>query len=82
MTAQRMKDIQDSIEDLKEQRTKAQAKMEQIEEDWKSSYEVNNIDEAQAKAVSLQTELDGYEGQLEKLSTQIEGITDWDEVGE
>ena len=82
MTAQRMKDIQDSIEGLKEQRTKAQAKMEQIEEDWKSSYEVNNIDEAQAKARSLQTELDGYEGQLEKLSTQIEGITDWDEVGE
>ena len=82
MTAQRMKDIQDSIEGLKKQRTKAQAKMEQIEEDWKSSYEVNNIDEAQAKARSLQTKLDGYERRLEKLSIQIEEVTDWDEVGE
>ena len=80
MTAERMKEIQDSIEGLKEQRTKAQAKMEQIEEDWKSSYEVNSIDEARAKARFLQTELDGYEGRREKLSTQIEEVTDWDEV--
>ena len=81
MTAQRIKEIQDSIEGLKEQRTKAEAKMEQIEEDWKTSYGINNEEEAQAKVEALQLELKGYEDRLEKLSDQIEGITDWDEVG-
>ena len=81
MTAQRIKEIQDSIEGLKEQRTKAEAKMEQIEEDWKTSYGINNEEEAQAKVEALQLELKGYEDRLEKLSVQIEGITDWDEVG-
>lgn len=81
MTAQRMKEIQNSIVDLKEQRTKAQALMEQIEKDWKSTYNVKNVDEAKVHAKTLQTELEGYDKRLEKLSAQIEGITDWDEVG-
>lgn len=81
MTAQRMKEIQNNIADLKEQRTKAQALMEQIEKDWKGSYGVKNVDEAKTHAKTLQEELEGYDKRLEKLSTQIEEITDWDEVG-
>lgn len=81
MTAQRMKEIQSNIAELKEQRTKAQARMEQIEEDWKSTYGVKNAEEARAHSETLQEELKGYDKRLEKLSTQIEGITDWDEVG-
>ncbi len=80
MTAQRMKEIQNSVASLKEQRVKAEAKMEQIEEEWKNSYEVDSMEEAQTKTDTLQTELDGYEKRLEKLGAEIEAITDWDEV--
>ena len=81
MTAQRMKEIQDSIVDLKEQRTKAQARMEQIEEDWKSTYGIKDVKEANIHSETLQEELKGYDKRLEKLSNQIEEVTDWDEVG-
>ena len=81
MTAERMKEIGNTITDLKEQRTKAQALMEQIEKDWESTYDVRNIEEARAHADKLQTELDGSNKRLEKLSDQIEEVTDWDEVG-
>lgn len=81
MTAQRMKEIQSNIAELKEQRTKAQARMEQIEEDWKSTYGIKSVKEANAHSNTLQEELKGYDKRLEKLSVQIEEITDWDEVG-
>lgn len=80
MTAERMKEIQDSITDLKEQRTKAQALMEQIEKDWESSYGIKTVEDARHQAQTLQTELNGYDKRLEKLSDEIEDITDWDEV--
>lgn len=80
MTPERMKEIGDSITDLKERRTKAQALMEQIEKDWETAYGVKTVEEARTHAGTLQTELDGYDKQLKKLSDRIEEITDWDEV--
>lgn len=74
MTVQRVQEIQKTIEDLKEKRTRATAKIEDIEKEWNENYNVNNLEEAKILAKKLKQEEESLLKKQEKLEIEIEKL--------
>jgi DNA repair exonuclease SbcCD ATPase subunit len=77
MTPERFSQIKKSIEIAKTNRDKAEGAKQKIEEQWKSDYDLDSLEEAENKIKELEEEIDSDKKKLEKMYAQLEKVTDW-----
>lgn len=74
MNATRIQEIREKIETIKEDRSKAKARIEDIEVQWKEEYEVKDLKEAEALLSKMEKEVKTLEGKESDLEEQIEEL--------
>lgn len=76
MTVDRVEEIREQLEESKEQRTRAQVKIEDIENTWKQEYGVTGLDGAKELKETTQDQIDTLTKKEEKLEDEIESLLD------
>ena len=79
MTGEDIIRIKKKIEVKKVQGIKAQTTIENIQKGWKEKYNINTVEEAEAKTKQLDEELSTTGKQIERVSVKLENLTDWED---
>ena len=80
MTAEQFAAIKKKVESAKEKKARAEGALSKIEELWQRDFEISTIEEAEEKIKELETEIDEGKKKLEKMYSQLEKVTSWEEV--
>ncbi len=79
MTGEEIIRVKKKIEAKKVQRIKAQTTIENIQKEWKEKYSINTVDEAETKIEQLNEDIKTTEKQIDRVSTKLEELTDWED---
>jgi chromosome segregation ATPase len=82
MTVDRIQEIRDTIDDIKDKRSRAEGKLEQILKTWKNDFDCDSVEEVEKKIVQIEGEIEGLKKKMSSLSDDIEKAADWDEIAE
>lgn len=74
MTTARIEEIQEQIEEIKENRAKATGKVEEIEKRWSKDYEVDDIVGAEKLSIKRSAEVETLKQKEKEIETEIEEI--------
>ena len=74
MNKERFEEIQETITDLKEERSKAKGRIEDIETKWKEYYEISTTEEAKKLIDKLTKERDTLQQKEDALEIDIESL--------
>jgi hypothetical protein len=80
MTVEKFNQIKSKIEQAKSSKDRAIGAKQKIEENWKNEFDIDSIEEAENKVKEIEDEIAKDKVKLEKQYSQLEKITDWDEL--
>jgi len=78
MTARRLEEIRDKIEEAKDKKAKAEGALENLKKSMKTEFGVDSIDELKKLLEEKKGEAERLEVRIDKLSTSLEELIDWD----
>lgn len=76
MDADRIEEIRETIEDLKDKKSKAQGRLEGIESTWKDDYEIDSLEDAEKLIKKLEKERDSLQEKETDLEKEIEELVE------
>jgi len=76
MTTERIEEIQEEIEEIKENRAKAVGKNEEIEKRWKKDYQVDSLEAAETLSYKTEKEVKALKEKEDEIETEIEELLD------
>lgn len=80
MDIQEFEQIKDKIETSKEIKSRAEGAKAKYEEQWKSEFKVNTIEEASELLEKIKEEIKDEQEQVEKIYAKLEKVTNWEEI--
>lgn len=76
MTDARIEEIQEEIEEIKENRAKASGKIEEIEKRWKKDFDISSSSAAEKLSKKKSEEVATLKAKEKELETEIEDLLD------
>jgi hypothetical protein len=77
MDIKTFENIKNKIEILKQKKAKAEGAIESIVYDWKNSFGVSTLEEAEKHCMILKDEITSLDNKIEIISTELNGLTNW-----
>jgi len=74
MTTERIEEIQEEIEEIKENRAKAVGKNEEIEKRWKKDFQVDSLEAAEKLSAKTLKEVEGLKTKEKEIGDEIEEL--------
>jgi len=69
--------ITSKVEQLKQKKARAEGGMETVTKDWKARYDLNTLEEAQAKEVSVNEQMVAVDKETEEYFAELVGLANW-----
>lgn len=80
MKVEDFENLKSKIEELKNKKSRAEGALEQVKDQLKKDFGVNDLKEASLLLEKIDKEIKSDQSKLDELLEEIENITDWDKI--